>query len=75
MYVIKYSGAVPVPDYGHLYEMTAEEHAHAVKAGGAASYKVIPADEARKWVKEGRLHSTPLFVNQDGKVIYARENA
>lgn len=36
-------------------------------------YDRIDPVYARKWVKEGGHHETPLYVDWDGKVRYARD--
>jgi hypothetical protein len=49
-------------------ETTDEEgeivYPYVVKLGSAA---------ARKWVKEGNPHNTPLYIDNDGKVRYAKD--
>jgi hypothetical protein len=34
----------------------------------------ISAESARRWVKEGYPHETPLYVNDEGKVRYAKDS-
>lgn len=71
MYAIKYAGAVPA--YGHLHEVNAAELQVMRESAGQGSVKVVSADEARRWVREGNLHSTALYVDLDGKVKSAKE--
>jgi len=35
------------------------------------SYKPVTADTARRWVKDGGLHETGLYVDHEGRVRYA----
>lgn len=54
-----------------LVEMTqrATEQANLNLVG----YDRVDPAFARKWVKEGNHHETPLYVDWDGKVRYARD--
>jgi hypothetical protein len=36
-------------------------------------YKAVTYEYARKWVKDGYTHNTPLYVDTDGKVRYAKD--
>ncbi len=34
----------------------------------------MSAESARQWVKEGYIHETPLYVDDQGKVRYAKDS-
>lgn len=70
MFAIKYRGAVPV--YGCLYEVNAAQ-LRAMQHSATGTVKVVSREAAKQWVKEGSQHSTPFYVDLDGKVQYARE--
>jgi hypothetical protein len=36
-------------------------------------YDRVSPEYARRWVKNGNTHETPLWVDWDGKVRYARD--
>lgn len=55
-----------------LKELSAAELAEAEEInGGSVSYKRVDATKARAWVASGGKHSTPLWVDDAGKVRYA----
>lgn len=55
-----------------LKELSAAELAEAEEInGGSVTYQKVDAAKARAWVKSGGRHSTPLWVNDYGKVVYA----
>ena len=37
-------------------------------------YVQVTPELARKWVKNGHQHMTPLYVNDEGKVRYAKDS-
>ena len=34
---------------------------------------VITGSEAHRWVRDGRVHGTPLYIDQDNRIRYARD--
>ena len=34
-------------------------------------YSQVSEEAAHQWVRDGRVHETGLFINDDGKVVYA----
>lgn len=58
-----------------LVEMTADEFREAEAEQNDTGRYVTrwSAERARKWVKEGGHHGTPLYINGDGQVRYARD--
>ena len=58
-----------------LVEMTAAEFREAEAAQGKTGRLVTrwSADRACKWVKDGGHHGTPLYIDHDGRVRYARD--
>jgi len=38
------------------------------------SYRIVSGQYAHKWVQDGGLHDTPLWVNDNGKVRRASDN-
>ena len=66
MYVIERS-----PYFECLHIMTAKELGEARERDPHKSFKRVDPDTARAWVKAGRLHTTPLWVDE-GKVRFAR---
>ncbi|MBS3648815.1 hypothetical protein KEU06_09375 [Pseudaminobacter sp. 19-2017] len=56
-----------------LTEMTAKElrTAEAENRSGI-EYNIVTAEMARRYVKQGMVHETGLWVDMDGKVRYAK---
>ena len=60
-------------DGGELIEMTVKEWRESLQKDRPI-YTRVSAESARKWVKDGYTHMTPLYVNFDGKVRYAKDS-
>lgn len=57
-----------------LTEMSAREARKAESSDEPNhEYNIIPADLARRYVARGMHHETPLYVNENGHVRYARD--
>ena len=39
------------------------------------SFRGVLSAEARQWVLDGKERQTGLFINEDGKVVYAKAEA
>jgi len=35
---------------------------------------VVTGAEAHKWVRDGGVHGTPLYIDQDNRIRYARDH-
>lgn len=60
-----------------LVELTAAEArecVHASPASDEPDYQRCSADYARNWVRQGLPHETPLWVDYDNRVRYARDS-
>jgi hypothetical protein len=78
MYVVKTTnhrhpdGRYTYSDY--LIEVTAKELREIeADAPSHVEYNRVTAEMARRYVKQGMTHMTPLWVDFDGKVKYARD--
>jgi hypothetical protein len=53
----------------HLYEMTASQAIKAERINEPGiEYNIIPASLAHKYVRQGMTHSTPLYVDDLGRI-------
>lgn len=61
--------------YTHLYSMTAAElrKAKATNEHSDTDYHRVDGTEAHRWVRDGRIHSTPLYIDLDGRIRFARD--
>jgi len=63
----------------HLYEMTAKEFREAQAgddedhSGDCQFHERIDAARAHRHVKEGRIHSTALYTDDEGRIRRARD--
>lgn len=77
MYVVR-TATHKLPDttyvsHDYLMQMTAKELREAeAEAPDHIEYNIVTAEMARRYVKQGMTHMTPLWVDDDGKVQYAR---
>ena len=73
-YFFRYRNRSQYP-YATLVEMTPAEHrdekAKATPDGW--EYEPTTAQQAHKWVKEGGHHETALYINEEGRIRYARD--
>ena len=54
-------------------ELTRREVKYMWQHGLSHRYRVISGAEAHQWVREGGLHTTPLFIDADKRIRYARD--
>jgi hypothetical protein len=81
MYVIRHSitgNAIS----SHLFEMTAKDLREAqasdtydieANTGDGVFHEHVTAERAHRHVKQGRIHSTPLYIDDRGRIRYARD--
>jgi len=76
MYVIEYRRHEDMRGYSYcLHEMTKRKfecEVEIVRGNPRHFFKSVSSQYAHQWVKEGRLHSTALYII-DGRVRKARE--
>ena len=58
---------------GMLTEMTKRQLARAKREYPERLYLVVSGAEAHKWVRAGHIHSTPLYIDADKRIRYARD--
>jgi len=69
---------VKVYDRGGLWafvcEMTKPQLRFCAQEHADRRYLVISGQEAHRWVREGGRHETPLYVDQDNRIRYAKDS-
>ena len=70
MYVKRYD-----PHYGPvmLHELTKRQLHWYKREYPNSTFIVVSGTEAHKWVRAGRVHSTPLYIDADKRIRYARD--
>jgi hypothetical protein len=54
-------------------EMTPKQMRQAQRLNPQRTFLPITGQEAHNWVRNGGVHSTPLYVNEDGRIRYAKD--
>ena len=71
MYVKVSDGA---GQWAFVCEMTTPQLRFVAQEYPNRRHVVISGKEAHRWVREGGRHDTPLYVDPDNRIRYARDN-
>jgi hypothetical protein len=56
-----------------LTEMTKRQLDRAKRANLERTHLVVSGAEAHQWVRNGGVHSTPLYIDANDRIRYARD--
>jgi hypothetical protein len=73
MYVKVYSRCRGEWEPIHVIEVSRTELKREKRVWPNRLHLVITGAEAHKWVRDGGIHGTPLYIDQDNRIRYARD--